>query len=131
MENSKCFKCGEIREENFDICWNCGYQFEVIVDNQTNDYKEEAINLKNINGTTEKLNSAGKSLKAIAKTTLYLFITNIIFICGTLTSRELDTKFYVIIGIVEIIMVINIIFELFNDGDELMSITSNDYKGKE
>ena len=49
MENSKCVNCGEIREENFDICWNCGYQFEVIVNNPTNDYKEEEINLKKNN----------------------------------------------------------------------------------
>jgi hypothetical protein len=131
MENSKCVNCGEIREENFDICWNCGYQFEVIVNNPTNDYKEEEINLKKNNGTTEKLNSAGKSLKAIAKTTMYLLITNFIFICGILLSGVLDTKFYVIIGIVEIIMVINIIYELFNAGNELMSISSNDSKVKE
>jgi hypothetical protein len=130
MENSKCVNCGEIREENFDICWNCGYQFEVIVNNPTNDYKEEN-KITQIDGTTKKLNSAGKSLKAIAKTTIYLFITNFIFICGILLSGVLDTKFYVMIGIVEIIMVINIIYELFNAGNELMSISSNDSKVKE
>ena len=62
---------------------------------------------------------------------MYLFITNFIFICGILLSGVLDTKFYVIIGIVEIIMVINIIYELFNAGNELMSISSNDSKVKE
>ena len=79
MENSKCVNCGEIREENFDICWNCGYQFEVIANNPTNDYKKEEKIIQ-IDGTTKKLNSAGKSLKAIAKTTKYLFITNFILI---------------------------------------------------
>lgn len=132
MENSKCVQCGEIREENFDICWNCGYnQFEDIVNNSTNDYKQDAIILKQIDGNTKKLNSAGQSLKAIAKTILYLFITNFILVFVLIINGQLETKFYVIFGIVEIIMIINIILELFSAGNKLIRISSYNSKIKE
>lgn len=127
MQNSKCSNCGETREENFELCWNCGTPFEIINDNSPSDFQSEDLtNYQKNNSNADKINSAGKSLKSVARSISYFFLINTILIIVSILSNGIDYKFYIINGLVGIIMVVNIILELSNAGDQLLSISSID-----
>jgi hypothetical protein len=127
MQNSNCPNCGENREENFDLCWNCGTSFQNTNLTPVKEFeKEDLSNYKIKVGVVEKLNSAGSSLKSIAKTILFFFLANIILIAVVILTGRLNIITYLLLGIGEIIMIISIVLDLNNAGNELLSISSID-----
>jgi hypothetical protein len=123
VEDSVCLQCGESREINFDVCWNCGTAFSTTY----SDYEEEEVlEVKKTSGI-KKINDAGESLKKIGEMLLFFFLGMILFIIGTVISGWLNLILYCLFGLAEIILIIRIINSLIKAGSLLKNVTKEDF----
>ena len=122
-EETTCPECGETREENFDVCWNC----ETVFSN-TPPKKErgKVIPVKKTAGV-EKINDAGESLYNIGKLLLYFFLGMLFLIIGAFFYGGANLLIYCLGGLAQIILIFRIITSLFNAGSLLKSVKREDF----
>jgi len=125
MDIELCPNCKEKREEGYEICWNCQYNFvsksftnEInVFDKTTEDI--ELISKSQANDLlfdVNKIKIAGTALKDIASNIYYQIAVSLIF--GLLTFLE---PLFAIIGIIINLILLFYIISLFQKAGEALS----------
>ena len=125
--NNTCPNCSAVVEPGWDICWNC--QNEIIptpiveTDNSRTNGMVEANNLVSVDG--QKIADAGKQIKMVVKLIVLTLI--VALVTSIIESINNNPRIYIMGGMVNFIILILILFNLFQAGKDLEK--SVDIKG--